>query len=374
MNLHPLIKKLSAFRDPGGATVTLALDLSGSGRLPVASRVFLKDQVYENLASEARPEKVRSALKKLSLRIRDFVEKKVRPGTDGLFLTAGPGLWEAVELLVPLRNLVVVGRTPYLAPLVEALRRAPRAYAVEIRAGGARIEELHLGERRELARIPAREVADNVEHATAIHGGAERDLQQRRKNAVGRALAKEAAARVAVFHREGPAEAILVSEATEAFVSQLPAALRERVLEGTPEILETAYAERVATEVLAFKEARQEGLRAALGPRDVLEALRAGAVERVYLDPDEPFPGVVCEACKSRFPELHRRCPACEGDVVATSLTQEIVAHALAHPPMDITFVKGRPSWLKDLGGMAALLRRKGARRSKLSSGILASR
>lgn len=372
MDAPALLKKLAAHADPSGTTLTLALDLSKSGRLPAATRLFLKDQVYENLASEARNEKARDVLRKLARRVRDFVEKQVKPGTDGLYLVAGPGLWEAVELKLPLRNLVVVGRTSYLAPLVEALQRSPRAYAVELRSGAARIEELHLGERVERDRLEAAALPENLEHATAVHGGAERDLQQRRRNAAGKALAKEAAARVAALHRAAPAEIVLVTPPSEDFVSHLPAALRGRVATGGAEALEAAYEKRVAGDVREFQEARKRGLYTALGAREALESLASGNVERIFVDPDDAYPGVVCEDCGTRFPELHRRCPYCEGDVVAASMTQEVVASALARPALGVTFVRGGKAWLKELGGMAALLKRKGARGSRSGQGILA--
>ncbi len=372
MNAQLALKKLAAHVDPAGTTLSLALDLSKSGRLPAATRLFLKDQVYENLSSEARNEKARDVLRKLSRRVREFVEKQVKPGTDGLYLVAGPGLWEAVELKVPLHNLLVVGRTPYLAPLLEALQRRPRAYAVELRSGSARIEELHLGERVEKDRLEAAEPVDDLEHATAVRGGAERDLQQRRKLAAARALAKETAVRVAALHRGAPAERILLTPPSEDFVAHLPAALRSRVATGGADDLESAYEKRVDDEVREFQEARKRGLYTALGAREVLEALASGNVERIFVDPDDANPGVVCGACGARFPELQRRCPYCEGDVVAASMTQEVVATALAHPALGVTFVRGGKAWLKELGGMAALLKRKGARGSRSTNGILA--
>lgn len=365
MDLSRTLKRLAAATDPTASTVTLTLDLSASGRLPAATRLFLKDQVYGNLASEARPESAQGFLRKLSRRLRDFVEKGVRPETDGLYLAAGPDLWEAVELRLPLRNQIVVGRTPYLAPLLDALRRAPRAYAVTVKAREIRIDELLLGERREVARIAATAPDDDVEHAVAIGGGAERDLHQRRWNAAGKAMAKAAAARIVALQRGAPAEWIIASD--RAFREALPAPLRERVVEGR---LDRAIAARIAGEVETFQAARAEGLRTALGARDALEALARGDVERVYVDPDDPVPGVICTTCASRFPELHRRCPWCEGDVVAASMTQEVVAQALAHPSLGLTFVKA--AWLKDLGGLAALLVRKRARRSRTADGAAA--
>ncbi|HEX7901860.1 MAG TPA: hypothetical protein VF950_29145 [Planctomycetota bacterium] len=356
--METLLKTLSTRTDPAGTIVTLALDLSKSGRIPDATRVFLKDQVYENLSSEARPEKSREFLRRLSRRIQRFVEREVRPETDGLFLVAGPELWEAVELRVPLRNLIVVGRAPYLPPLMEATRRAPRAYVVALGARDGSIQEFFRGENVKSVQLGASEPVENVEHAV---GGAERDLWQRRMLEASKALAREAAARVAALHRAAPAEAILLAKPSGTFVDHLPGDLRSRVAplarEGVAWTLARAYEARVAAEVEAFKEARERGLRAALGPREVLEALASGRVERVFLDPDDPRPGVACVACGGRFPELRGRCPYCEGDVVGASMTQEVVAYALARPPLALTFVRTAEPWLAELGGMTALLK-----------------
>lgn len=46
--------------------------------------------------------------------------------------------------------------------------------------------------------------------------------------------------------------------------------------------------------------------------------------------------------------------------MAVTSMTQEIVSHSLLHPPVALTFVPSGDSWLKKLGGMAALLSEKG--------------
>jgi hypothetical protein len=376
MNALKLVKTLSAHLNPAGTTVTLALDLSRSGRLPEPTRLFLKHQVYWNLVSEARPEETRDVLRRISRRIREFVEKQVRPETDGLFLVAGPGVWETVELRLPLRNLLAVGRAPYLAPLIEAGRRAPRAFVVELGARKGRVEEVFLGESVKTWVLNAPAPEADAQHATAPRGGAERDLHQRRGLEAARKMAREAAALVAARHHEAPAEAVFLVKPSATFVDHLPGDLRERAAplggKGVVQALEERYAERAGLELEAFQDARSLGLQAALGPREVLEALASGTAGRVFVNPDDPSPGVTCVDCGSRFPELRARCPYCEGAVVAASMTQEVVAHALAHPPLGLTFVRTTEPWLAELGGMAALLRTKGARRSRSANGVLA--
>ena len=63
------------------------------------------------------------------------------------------------------------------------------------------------------------------------------------------------------------------------------------------------------------------------------------------------------------------RCHYCSEPVVSTSITQEVVAYALANPPMALTFVPPRTGWLRDLDGMAAVLSVKGARRKTVAAG-----
>ena len=376
MDLKTLLRKLSPVVEPEGTVVTLTLDLSKSGILPPATRIFLKDQVLGNLLSEARSPAARPALKKLARRIEAFAAREVEPGTNGLFLVAGRTVWEAVELQVPLRNFIHVGRTPYLAPLLEAAARAPRAYVVRLEPERAVIEEMHLGMCRLVKELAGGEILGRRSASKKTgypgRGGAERDLRQRRNGEVAHALIRAAASEIARLDRD--VEAVYFAgrrEYLQAFAEALPAGFRERCVPATdvaPD-LERLAAERVEKEILEFHAQRERGLMAALGPRDVLEHLYLGTVARVYLDAEDPIPGVVCTGCGSRAPGLVERCHFCGEGVVPTSITQAVVAHALANPPMALTFVPPRTGWLRDLDGMAATLSARGARRKTAAAG-----
>jgi hypothetical protein len=368
MDIAAFVRKWSAVEDRAGALVTLGLDVSKSGRLPPETRVFLKDVVGSDLDSEARPPAVRAVLRKLLRRIRAFAEQGLEEKTEGVFLIAGKGVWEPIELAVPMPNFVVVGRKPYLAPLLAAERRHPRAYVVEAGPRGAVVLELHLGERRELARIEGQKPVDDLEKATMPRGGAERDLQQRRANEATRRTLHAAAAEVAARHRKAPGAAVYLAanhEPFEEFRSRLPAELRplaasigprEGAAERAAREIARRSEERSRLEERELREARSRGLAVALGPREVLERMTAGEVARIYVDPQDPHPGMVCTGCTGRFPELRGRCPYCGSELRAASLTQELVTHALAHPPLELAFADGRSPWLAELGGMAGLL------------------
>lgn len=380
------IRRLASLEEPEGTVVTLALDLSKSGRLPPATRVFLKEQAADALESEVRPEPVRGALRRIARRLREFVARGVKPETEGLFLVAGRGTWEAWELGVPLRNFIEIGRKPYLAPILEAGARAPRAYVVRLDGRGAEIDELHLGRRRAAGTVEAPDPAVPGERIAArrsryrLHaqGGAERDRFRKREAELLHGVHLRTAALLAGLDRKAPAAAVLVAGARDAFAAlgrELPAGLAGRARRigstdaGAAEELRKLAEGRIEAELLEFHERRAQGRLVALGAGDVLGQLALGRVARVYVDAADPVPGVRCLSCGARYAGLTPSCLRCEGEVAAASMVQELVGHALTHPSLGITFVPAGSGWLKDLGGLAALLAERGLGRRTAAAG-----
>ena len=118
--------------------------------------------------------------------------------------------------------------------------------------------------------------------------------------------------------------------------------------------------ERIAKEIHEFQSRRAEQCHVASGPEAILPLLATGKVARVFLDPGESLPGMKCNGCGSRAPVGRETCGSCGQALTMTSMTQEVVAHALLHPPVPLTFVPPGEGWLKDSGGMTALLSEKG--------------
>jgi hypothetical protein len=316
-----------------------------------------------------------------------FVASGIDPGTKGLYLVAGREAWVPVELKTPLKNFVTVGTHAYLPPLLAAEARNPRAYVVEANANEAVLHELNLGDSQVLRTLGGgfrKESQERVRTSRSKahlstgpgRGGSARDREQQREEESGRALLHQAADAVNELHAARPAEAIYLAGPEDAFgefSSRLTPELKARAmalgarggndLERALRELKVRVAGNLEREMREFHERRAQGLQAALGPGDVLDRLFSGHVERVYLDEYDPVPGVHCTGCGAREPGLRPSCPFCSLDVVPTSITQDIVTHGRTHPPLDITFVGHDAGWLRDLGGMAALLSTKGARR-----------
>lgn len=357
MNLTPMARTLSQVTEPEGTMVTLTLDVSKSG-VPADARRFLEDRVLRDLRSPDRPAEAREALRKIARRIESFVDRELKPETDGLFLAAGRTTWQPVELRLPLRNSWFVGRTACVAPLLEAQARSPATLLVRANGSGMWIEEFSLGETRERIRLAnAKETADR-EH-TMPHSAA-RDRYRRHQHEASARLLRKAAAEAAK-HEE--ARKILFfggAAAFNLFRDHLPAGLRARAGR-TDGSQAAALVERMALEehqesLSEFQDRRAHGHLVALGPSEVLDHLAEGTVARLFVDPYDPLPGLACPGCHSRFPGIPRLCTFCGDLLVPTSLTQEVVAHSLAHPQLAVTYVDGPAGWLADLGGMAALL------------------
>ncbi len=387
MDTKAWLKKLGALRKPEGTIVTLSLDLAGTGAVPPETRLFLKKEVDSYLSSEARPAQVRSVLQKIVRRVMSFVEQGLSPGTRGLYLVAGPGVWEPVELRIPLKNFITVGKEAYLAPLLAAEARHPRAYLVAINSNEAVIHELYLGSAQVLRTIGGGLLKEPQERLRTSRskahlstgpgsGGSARDREQQRKEESGRSLSHHAADALKALHAIHPAEAVYLAGPQDAFgefASRLTPDLKKRAMAigaRDGDALKHAFRELkartddlVERQIKEFHERRAQGLQAALGPRDVLDRLFSGQLERVFLDEYDPIPGILCTGCGAREPGLRPTCPFCSEDVVPTSITQDIVTHGWTHPPLALTFVGHQSGWLRDLDGLAALLITKGARR-----------
>jgi len=384
MDMNQVVKSLLSMNESDGTILTLTLDLAGTGTLPQATRVFLKDEVLNNLHSEARPAGARTLLRKLGKKVTDLVENGLQPGSKGLYLVAGRGIWMPLELKARMKNFIVTGSTPYLPPLLALEAKAPRGYLVLAEGNTVEIQELLHGEARSVFRREGGTPTDDREHRAARagsggRGGAERDRRQQRENESFLVLLREAEKELRLLQARNPAEIIFVAGPRD-LRSEMERHLngvtkgRLKVL-GMPgaEVVAQAQRElgalgegRLAAQGLEFHDARARGGKVALGPSEVLQALWSGQTSRLYLDEYDPLPGVRCTGCGVHHLGLERRCPFCDEDVIPTSIAQDVVAYTLSHKPsVGLTFVGSSTGWLRELGGLAALLATKGARARK---------
>jgi len=393
MNLQPILRDLCSARTSDEPIATWCLEVARA-RLSPGAKTFLRDALERPVRLEGVPNGTREALRSFSEKIARYVETELHPQTQGLYLVTGEHLWQPVQLPVPLTNFVHVGGRPYVAPLLEAAARTPRAFVLRYDQHGGVLEDLELGTWTELDRIPSAAVKRNAEHQTPGRaglgrigsrragggmGGGGRDRFERHFEDAVETMLHRAAAKVVSLQKRIPSEAIYAFGDREHFGffrDQLPAGLRSQALHVGPlplrheEVLRKAVQrelgqltkERVERAVAEFRDRRAEGCRVALGPEQVLPLLDTGRVARLFIDAYDPLMGGICPECGALYEGFRERCDPCGKELAAASMTQEVVAHAVLHPPLALTFVGRSQAWLKDLGGMAALLSKKGVR------------
>ena len=193
-----------------------------------------------------------------------------------------------------------------------------------------------------------------------------------------RPCSRKVADRVLSLQKEAPSEAIYAFGDREHFPyfrDRLPAHLRSQAIHIGPVPhrhedlhkakvrgeLDLMAAGRVDVAIAEFQERRGEGYQVALGPAEVLPLLDTGKVTRAFVDAYEPLMGGRCPECGALYEGVRERCDPCGKALVVASMTQELVSHSVLHPSLALTFVPPSQGWLKELGGMAALLSKKGA-------------
>lgn len=394
MEIQEILRKLSSTCDPSAKVVSLALNVAKTIPPHPEGRGFHRSRLFNWLGSDEHALPLRQVLRSVSGKMAFHVQMELRPETEGLFCVAGPGLWESFQLAVPIPDFLYVGPTPCVAPLMEALSRMPRAYAIRFDQQEAVLDEVSGGVRREIERIPSLPVERDAQHQMSGHtarsqagsgrsatrmGGGGRDRFEHCVEETVEAMLHQAADRVQALQQTAPSESIYAFGDRKHFPyfrDRLPAALRSQAIHLGPvphrheELLGKRIAEeqesrvrnRVEADILEFQSRQAEQCYVATGPEAILPLLDTGKVARVFLASGDPLPGMKCVHCGSRGAVGGTACGACGHPLAPTSMTQEVLSHALLHPPLPLTFVAPGAAWLKESGGMAALLSEKGIR------------
>src|SRR5579883_1928655 len=170
MDLKATLKDLCRIAEPQGTVVTVAWDVSREAAYPQGPRNMLRQKLLGQL-KDRDPGK-ENVLSSLSRKILKTADGELRPGTKVLFLVAGPGAWTPIELAVPIRNVIHVGETAYVPPLLEAMGRFPRAAVLRYDHREAVLREVELGEWGAGERLVAPGVERDPEHAASGREGA----------------------------------------------------------------------------------------------------------------------------------------------------------------------------------------------------------
>jgi hypothetical protein len=306
-------------------------------------------------------------------RMDDYLSSREPPfqraGALGVFCSGRDDLFEVVQLSRPTPGRVVIGRSPFVEPLLTALQQRRWLVAlVSRRAGwvlGGPVDGL-----REEARL------EDFVHGRHDQGGwsqanYERSIEKDTDDHLRRvAEAVNQRWRAERFDRAalgGPPEIV------PRFEAMLAAKVRAGIVPGRVEVdLSSATDEdvrRVIAKLVLADEKRLErealdrlaagigsGGRGVGGPQDTLQALNERRVQTLLLEPGFDRRGARCRACGMLMLEPESRCPADGGPVEELTHLREGVIEAAVAQGAAVMVVRHYP----DLGpqqGIGALLR-----------------
>jgi peptide subunit release factor 1 (eRF1) len=315
----------------------------------------------------------RMALREDLKRIKSFLSGPEAPvkGARALavFCSSRDGLFEVVQLSRPVPGQAVVGRSPYIAPMIESVQRRRWLVALVNR----RIAMVLAGSPDDLT--PTQRRTDDV-HGQHEKGGwsqanyersVEKDVDDHLKETselVARQWRSERFDRLALG---GPEEIV------PRFESFLPEELRaalapERVevdlssatdaeVRAAVDRLAAADAERQERETLdLLAERLGAGARAVAGPRDTVAALNERRVETLLLEPGFDGPASRCPGCGLLVVEGDGTCPADGAELEPVEHLREAVVEAAVSQDAEVLAVRQFDD-LQRYRGIAALLR-----------------
>lgn len=356
--------------------------------------IHFKNMLKEKAASLEKP-----LLKKVEAdfgSIKDYAASHRRSFKKGLALLSATSLdfWRVYHLAVPVKNEIVVDRTPYLAPLLEALDNFERYAVVLVEKEDARLFVIHLGEiveydevhtegvpgrhRREgdfaLAQIGVtRHAAQSGKGRLGVTGYRERRLERHTAEHVKLHLNGVREHLASFMEREKIARLIVggSDEAVQAFRGLLPAPTQEKII-GTMRAEMFAPPDRVlrsAGALVAAHERREEERtverlisralsrqQAVTGLEGTLEALRERKVMRLVMLRDLTTPAYACAACDYVSARQEDVCTSCRAPVKAVVSATELAGELALQQGATVEIIE-ESAPLGEAGGIGAFLR-----------------
>lgn len=353
------IHRLIDFKGDGRSVVSLYLSLSPER---LKNRGFIVEAKSLLRAIENKPE-IESEHK----RILDFLEKRFDPSSRSivLFSSHKENFFQVYEIPIPVKSACMVGKEPYIKPLVRLLEQYEKYCLVLLDGKKARIFSVHMGTLEEHTYI-----LDEVPGWHKQGGWSQARFQRHIEQRIYEHLKKVAEATLSFFRREqldrlivgGPHEIVI------SFKNVIHIYLLRRFVgfitidvdASTQEIEKKALShiekveEKDNSELMKRVIDNMENL-AVAGVDNVVEMLNQGRIHVLVVDPDLKKKGWVCPKCYM-ISTTQKACDFCGSDVEVSEDIIENIIEQNFELSGEIHFIAGDKR-LKQLGGLAAILR-----------------
>lgn len=336
------------------------------------TRVFLKHELRKAREGVAARE-LTPALDWIEARAGALISQAEHPEAHGVALFAAPalGLREMILVRTPFEDAFVTSNGPFLAPLAAFLADSPPVLVAFVDAESARLIPVSIAGTVEDVRL------DSEVPGHQRRGGGWAQLAQSRYlrhveeqrtrhfEAVAEALGR-------LVEEHGVERIVLAgsTDAVTAFRRELPPRVAARVAGTVPgsrhepanqlatraaAVIEQVTAQETAAAVDTTLTTAAKGGQAVAGVEEVLEAVRRGAVDRLYLLRSFHQRGRACPDCGALQPGDAATCRLCGQGTVAIELGEGMVNRTIASGG-GVTMVDAHPA-LSRAGHVSARLR-----------------
>lgn len=337
-----VIRSLASFKGTTAPVVSVYLDVDG--RRYVRPRDY--EQHLDALLRQAAEHRNGSApakadLERIATHVRNGLDRSVTRGL-AMFSCEADGLWEVIEVPVPVRNQLVVNHSPHVRQLETVLSERPRFGVLLADRQRARMLVFELGQL-----VDRSEVFDQLPRHEDDHGDWEKDhVRDHAAVAAQRHLRRAAQVAFQVFQEQSFDHLIIgaPAELSRGLEDELHSYLRDRIAArltiavGASEAVITAAAleveeqverEREAALVAKLRESLGTG-KAVAGLGAVVDALVERRVDTLLVSDGFETPGWRCLSC-GIVAVKGRSCPACSEDMQQVDdVVEEAVEEAVA--------------------------------------------
>ena len=361
------IRSLAGFKAHDAPVVTLYLDVDG--------RRFVRPKDYEvhldQLLRQVREHKNGSAPQEDLRRIEAHVKAGFdRSRTRGLviFSCTSGGLWQVIELPVPVRNQLVINQAPQVKQLETIVESYERFGVLLADKQRARMFVFELGEL-----VDKSERFDQLPRHDDDHGDWDKEHVRDHSAAAAHQHLKRAAEVAFSVYQDRPFDHLIIAapeELAKEVEALLHSYLRKRVaarlslpINASDPVIRAAALEveekveraKQATLVTRLREAVGAGSGGVAGIDPVLKALVERRVDTLVVSDGYEAPGWRCDGCRL-LAVKGRRCPVCGSAMTqASDVVEEAIEEALTQS-CKVSVIKDNAD-LDVMGRIGALLR-----------------
>ncbi len=307
-------------------------------------------------------------------KIESYIMTNKRIFKNGLAIIScqQKNFWKEYHLAIPVKNEIVIDKTPYIKPLLDILDNHQRYAILLVGRDFARFFIIHLGEIEEYSELYTKDVPKRHKK-----GGwfalSEKSYERHIDYHVSQHL-KDVLKRMETFLSREYVGRLIIGGSEEAVTkvkTMLPSSTADKLIgtfqadiqSGTKEILQKV--ESILQEVERKKEDKDvdelltkalKNENAVIGIEDVLHALQEGRIMKLIIHKDFRHSGKVCKECGYLTIQSMGSCPYCKGEIKDVNYIVDHIAQKSIEQGAFIEIVSSNKK-LQEAGNIGAFLR-----------------